>query len=69
MAEVVGSLQGTSALAVARQFGGRQRHGNGETFGTRDYAVSTVGGEAEHRRRESRNQERKRSQGVKFTSH
>src|SRR5690349_7471814 len=63
VAEVVGSLQGTSALAEARQFGGRQRHGNGETFGTGDYAVSTMGGKAEHIRSASRNQEQLDAQG------
>ena len=54
MAEVVGSLKGTSAIAVARQFGSRQRHGNGETFWARGYAVSTVGCAAEPMRRSIR---------------
>ena len=63
MAEVVGSLQGRSAIAVARQFGGRQRHGNGETFWARRYAVSTVRCEAEHLCRASRNQEQLDIQG------
>ena len=57
MAEVVDSLQGQSALAVARQFGGRQRHGPGATFWARGYAVSTVGYAEEHRRCERHNQE------------
>jgi putative transposase len=57
VAAVVGSLQGTSALAVARQCGGRQRQGHGATFGTRDDAVSTVGCDEEHLRRSRRNQE------------
>ena len=57
MAEVVGSLQGQSAMAVARQLEGRQRHGNRETFGARGYTVSTVGCEEEHLRRSRRNQE------------
>ena len=39
VAEVVGFLQGTSAMAVARQWGGRQRHGNGATFRARGYGV------------------------------
>jgi putative transposase len=43
VAEVVGYLKGKSAIAVARQFGGRQRNFNGETFWARGYAVSTVG--------------------------
>src|SRR4030095_3520957 len=47
------SLQGTSAITVARQLGGRQRHGHGATFWAREYTVSTGGWEAEHRRREN----------------
>lgn len=42
-AEVVGYLKGKSAIAVARQFGGRQRNFNGERLWARGYAVSTVG--------------------------
>ena len=43
VAEVVGYLKGKSAIAVARQFGGRQRNFNGERLWARGYAVSTVG--------------------------
>lgn len=43
MAEVVGYIKGKSAIAVARQFGGRQRNFNGERLWARGYAVSTVG--------------------------
>jgi len=43
VAEVVGYLKGKSAIAVARQFGGRQRNFNGEKLWARGYAVSTVG--------------------------
>ena len=43
VAEVVGYIKGKSAIAVARQFGGRQRNFNGEKFWARGYAVSTVG--------------------------
>ena len=63
VAEVVGDLQGTSTIAVARQFGGRRRHGNGETFWARGYAVSIVGLEEEHIRRSSRNQEQRDAPG------
>jgi len=63
VAEVVGSLKGKSAIAVARQFGGRQRHCHGETFWARGYAVSTVGCEDEHRRRSIRNEEQLDAQG------
>ncbi len=43
VAEVVGYLKGKSAIAVARQFGGKQRNFNGERLWARGYAVSTVG--------------------------
>jgi putative transposase len=56
VADVVKSLPGTSALAVARQGGGRQRYGNGATVRARGSVVSTVGGEAEHPRRSLRHQ-------------
>ena len=63
MAEVVSDLQGTSAMAVAWQCGGRQRSCNGATFWARGYAVSTMGWEAEHLRRSLRNQEQRAIQG------
>jgi len=43
VAEVVGYIKGKSAIAVARQFGGRKRNFNGERLWARGYAVSTVG--------------------------
>ena len=43
VAEIVGYIKGKSAIAVARQFGGRQRNFNGERLWARGYAVSTVG--------------------------
>lgn len=43
VAEVVGYVKGKSAIAVARQFGGRQKNFNGERLWARGYAVSTVG--------------------------
>lgn len=43
VAEVVGYMKGKSAIAVARQFGGKQRNFNGESLWARGYAVSTVG--------------------------
>ena len=43
VAEIIGYIKGKSAIAVARQFGGRQRNFNGERFWARGYAVSTVG--------------------------
>ncbi len=43
VAEVIGYIKGQSAIAVARQFGGRKRNFNGEKLWARGYAVSTVG--------------------------
>ena len=43
VAEIVGYIKGKSAIAVARQFGGRKRNFNGEKLWARGYAVSTVG--------------------------
>ena len=51
VAEVVGYIKGQSAIAVARQCGGRKRNFNGEAFWARGYAVSTVGFEEEQIRR------------------
>jgi putative transposase len=48
---VVGFLKGKSAIAIARQFGGKQRNFEGENFWARGYAVSTVGFEEEVVRR------------------
>ncbi len=43
VAEVIGNLKGKSAIAVARQFGGKQRNFSGENLWARGYAASTVG--------------------------
>ena len=43
IAEIVGYIKGKSAIAVARQFGGKERNFNGEKLWARGYAVSTVG--------------------------
>ena len=43
VAEVIGYLKVKSAIAVARQFGGKQRNFSGENLWARGYAVSTVG--------------------------
>jgi putative transposase len=40
---IVGYIKGKSAIAIARQFGGKQRNFNGEQFWARGYAISTVG--------------------------
>jgi putative transposase len=55
--EVIGYLKGKSAIAVARQFDGRQRNFGGERFWVRGYAVSTVGFELDKIRDYIRHQE------------
>jgi len=57
VAEVIGYSKGKSAIAVARQFGGRQRNFHGERFWARGYAVSTVGCEEEQIRAYIKHQE------------
>jgi len=57
VAEVIGYLKGKTAIAVARQFGGRKRNFNGERFWARGYAVSTVGFEEAQVKNYIRNQE------------
>ena len=43
VASVIGYIKGKSAIAIARQFGGKKRNFSGEKFWARGYAVSTVG--------------------------
>lgn len=57
VAEVVGYLKGKSAIAIARQFGGRKRNFSGENFWARGYSVSTVGYDQENIRVYINNQE------------
>ena len=57
VSSVVGFLKGKSAIAIARQFSGKQRNFNGENFWARGYAISTVGFEEEEVRRYIREQE------------
>jgi putative transposase len=58
VSEVVGYMKGKSAIAVARQFSGREKNFNGECFWARGYAVSTVGFELDKIRDYIRHQER-----------
>jgi len=51
VSSVIGYLKGKSAIAIARQFRGKQRNFQGENFWARGYAVSTVGFELEAVRR------------------
>ena len=53
----LGYLKGKSAIAVARQFGGRKRNFNGEQFSARGYSVSTVGFELDLIKSYVKNQE------------
>lgn len=46
-ASVIGFLKGKSAIAVARQFSGKERNFTGEHLWALGYAVSTVGFELE----------------------
>jgi putative transposase len=57
VAEVIGDIKGKSAIAVARQCGGRKRNVGGEKFWARGYAVSTVGFEESDVRNDIRHQE------------
>jgi putative transposase len=63
VAEVIGSIKGKSAIAVARQCGGRQSNFHGERFWARGYAVSTVGVEEEQIRASIKHQEQLDTQG------
>ena len=58
VAHVVGYLKGKSAIAIARQFRGKQRNFNGEHCWARGYLVSTVGLDERVVREYIRNQER-----------
>lgn len=55
--QVIGFWKGKSAIAIARQFGGKERNCTGEHFWARGYAVSTVGFELEQVRAYIRKQD------------
>ena len=57
VSEIIGYMKGKSAIAIARQFGGKQRNFSGERFWARGYAVSTVGFEVEKIKEYIKNQE------------
>ena len=57
VASIIGFLKGKSAVAMARQFGGKLQHFTGAHFWARGYAVSTVGYELEAVKRYIREQE------------
>ena len=57
VASMIGVLKGKSAVAIARQFGGKLQNFTGAHCWTRGYAVSTVGYELEEVKRYIREQE------------
>ena len=57
VASIIGFLKGKSAIAIARQFKGKQRNFSGESFWARGYAVSTVGFELEAVKRDIQDQD------------
>ena len=57
VSKVVGYIQGKSAIAIARRFGGRERNFTGEVFWARGYFVSTIGLDEERVRAYIRQQE------------
>jgi putative transposase len=63
VSEVIGYIKGKSAIAVARQFSGRQRNFNGEKLWARGYASSTVGFNEEQVRHYVKHQEQLDSEG------
>ena len=63
VASIIGFLKGKSAIAIARQFAGKERNFTGEHFWARGYAVSTVGFELEQVRAYIREQEANNDDG------
>ena len=57
VASLIGFLKGKSAVAIARQFGGKGQNFTGAHFWARGYAVSRVGDELEKVKRDIREQE------------
>jgi putative transposase len=57
VASIIGFLKGKSAVAIARQVGGKRQHFTGAHVWARGYAVSTVGDELEQVKRYIREQE------------
>jgi putative transposase len=64
ISEIIGYIKGKSTIAIARQFGGRKRNFNGESFWARGYAVSTVGDELATIRAYMKNQNQLDGQGI-----
>ena len=47
VASIIGYLKGKTAIAIARQFGGKRQNFSGDRFWARGYSVSTVGHDLE----------------------
>jgi putative transposase len=56
VASIMGCLKGKSAVAIARQLGGKRQNCTGAHVWARGYAVSTVGDELEEGKRYIREQ-------------
>ncbi len=69
VSQVVGYIQGKSAIHIARQFSGQRRNFTGQHFWARGYFVSTVGRDEEVIRQYIRNQENEdqRQDQLKFS--
>ena len=63
VASILGFLKGKSAVAIARQFGGKLQHFTGAHFWARGSAVATVGYEFEQIKRYIREQEAEEQTG------
>ena len=57
VAQVVGYIKGKSAIAIARNYMGRQKNFTGQNFWARGYYVSTVGRDEQTIRQYIREQE------------
>lgn len=57
VSSIIGFMKGKSAIAIARQFCGKERNFTGASFWARGYAVSTVGFEEDQVRKYIRDQE------------
>ena len=63
VASVIGLIKGKSGMAIARQFGGRDRNFSGEHFWARGDVVSTVGFELEQVKASIRDQDSRDDDG------
>lgn len=57
VSSVIGYIKGKSAIAIARQFSGKERNFTGEHFWARGYAISTIGFEIDEIKKYIKDQE------------